>query len=137
MGDGVPADYGSEPELGAAGSAASRFTRELLVLPMVRLRACIVKQLEDEMHRMLLAAAAVAAITITPAFAQSECPEGTTNTGPDGGPVTCEADTTSAEPAPADQGANQGGDVLDNSNTGQEVKDAVTGVGDDNEGGNN
>lgn len=62
-----------------------------------------------------------------PAFAQSECPEGTSKEGPDGSVVTCEADTTSSEPAPSDPAGNQsGGAALDNTDAGQGVKDAVT-----------
>ena len=60
------------------------------------------------MHRILLAAAAALTIAGVPAFAQStDCPQGTTNTAPEGSPVTCEADASAAEPAPADPAGEQ------------------------------
>ena len=83
------------------------------------------------MHRILLAAATALTIASVPAFAQStDCPQGTTNTAPEGSPVTCEADASSAEPAPADPAGEQAGDTpLDSTETGEGVKDAVTDEG--------
>ena len=85
------------------------------------------------MHRILLAAVAAFTLASLPAFAQdTECPQGTTKTSPDGSPVTCSADTTEeAAPAADDPGAN----ALDATEAGQGVKDAAaisTAAGDEN-----
>ena len=95
------------------------------------------------MRKMMLLAAAAAALTFAnaPAFAQdtpTDCPPGTTTTNPDGNPVTCDnddnANDTTGSIAPAQ--ADQNGEVLNNTETGQGVKDALTGV-DGGDGGNN
>jgi hypothetical protein len=96
------------------------------------------------MQRMLLAAA-IAALTFAgvPAFSQtSECPPGTTTTNADGSPVTCDrddnvndvtgtTDDSSAGPAQPRQGDN----VLDNTNAGQGIKDALGNTNDNGGGG--
>lgn len=80
------------------------------------------------MQKTLLAAAAVFTFATAPTLAQdTECPPGTTKSSPDAGPVTCEADTSSSGPAPADPGGNQAGESpLGSTEAGQDVRDAAT-----------
>ncbi len=84
------------------------------------------------MHRLLLTAAAVMALTIVPGLAQSDsdvCPSGQVNTAPAGSPQKCEIDATATTPAPdivedaADVVKGAGEAVKD---AGEAVVDAVT-----------
>lgn len=92
------------------------------------------------MRKILLAAATVLTMASVPAFAQSDdCKPGTM--GVDGTPVTCDNDDnvndTTNTPDDSSTGPmkSQGDSVLDSTEAGQGVKDAVSG-GDGNGGGN-
>lgn len=97
------------------------------------------------MHKLLLAAIAALPLASAPVLAQDgNCPPGTSTSNADGSPVTCDNDDntndvtgTTADTSAAPANAPQGDSVIDSTDAGQGVKDALSGDGNGGNGNNN